>query len=298
MLMGCNGVNGALHKSDKHKAHHTAKLQKKAAKLEYQAAELLNQAKELRDRANPTGGNTPRAQTKNSTRNTVDSVKGSGDTYLHATDVRYNCSTAGDGHFLDVTIGGNCSTAGDAHFNDVTIDGNCSTAGDASLKNVAIHGSLKTAGDATLDTVVADSAIHSGSVTMHNCEVRQNATMSGRAILVDTKIASDMKLSGELKQFENCSCNALQLCPGNDSTTILKSSTVSTITVKHGTNWSFFGININIGNNCKKATIELDGTVVTGDIIFDDLAGRVIIRNGGQIAGQVIGGDIIYTVEK
>lgn len=278
LVVACNSVNITLHKKDKHK--HAAKLEKKATKLEYQAAELLSQAENLRHQAGTTvtkQSSTTLVQSKKGTRKIVDSVNGIGNTYLHATDVIHNCSTSGDAHLHDVTIAGNCSASGDAIF-----------------KKVTVFGSLKTSGDATLDTVVANDFIHSGLLTMHNCEVKENATISGSATLINTTFFGDISLSGELQQFESCLCKTLKLCPPDNSTMIFKSSTLSNITVKHGKNWSFCGLNINLGNDCKKAILELDDTIVTGNIVFDDLAGTVIIRNGGQVVGQVIGGSVLY----
>ena len=261
---GCNGIDITFHQKNQaeREAHRAARLQKKAVKLQQKADEYAQRAQALRARV--AGKQIKPAQPAVSSclkqRNVIDNVRGVGDKYFTTTDVRNNFTRVGNVHLNDVTIAGNYSVVGDAILDKVT---------------------------------VTDSVSQVGEITMYGCQLKSSVSVTGRGVITATAIAGDMSVCGELAQFENSSCKAMTLYPSDSSTTLLKSSTVANITVKHGTSWSFFGIKFNIGNNgnkCKKAIIELDGTTVSGDVIFDDVVGTVILRNGAQVIGQVIGG--------
>ncbi len=294
MIVACSGFDKTLH-HNKTPEQRAAKLRKKAAELEQRAALLTNQPKN-----------------KCLNRDSIDAINAAGKTSLYATDIRNNCKSSGSLQLKDVAIGGKCTTAGDATFDQVTITGSVRTAGDARIVNSKIVGKCVTSGDACIDTTtvgsncmtsgdaslknvtVAGNVTASGQIVLRDCQLQQAVAVSGSASMVNTKISGDVSLTGKLAQFEHCSCKALTLCPRNNSKTLFKSSSLANITVhNHGSSWTFCGFTFKSDNRCKRATIELDATTIYGDVLFKELTGTVVLRNGAQVTGQVIGGHLV-----
>ncbi|MBM3893388.1 hypothetical protein FJ365_03250 [Candidatus Dependentiae bacterium] len=267
LVVGCHSIDITIHNKQRmaeQEDKHVAKLEKKAAQLRQKAERYAQRAQKLKKEAEQKRGEQvlPVALVSKEGRCSVNKMWGVGDKYLSATDVS-----------------GSVSRIGDVHFDDVTIGSGCSVVGDTIMDRSIVHGDVTQVGNFTART----------------CQLHKYVAITGCATMSDTTIAGNVSITGELLQFENSSCKGLALSPPDSSSTVLKSSHLEQITIKDGKRWSFCGITFTVGGSnkrCKKATIILDDTTVKGDITFEGVQGTVLLRNGGHINGQVIGGTL------
>ena len=245
---------------------------------------------------------------------TVDFVQASGGLDLENATVRGDCSSRGGGRLKQVTIDGDCSMSGSGKLTDVTIHGSCTTRGSGSLKQVKVGGDCSTSGSARLtDVTVGNLLITRGSCSATKLKAK-DATFTGSANVSDGSFetitargsfkmtntsANDIVSSGSFKAADS-TCKAIALKPHTSKTDlVLFKSTATDIIIEQGAGSNGFSINIfgfhysSGSDTCEEATLVLDGSTVSGDITFKNIKGTVVLRNGAQVVGQVIGGQAI-----
>lgn len=145
------------------------------------------------------------------------------------------------------------------------------TCGKEKFDNVKAHGRVTL--DGTL--VIGELKVH-GSLSCQNAFVN-TLSVTGHAFLNNTKIGGNAEISG-LFSAEHCTFSGdLNV---KEHKVVLKDCTTGSIHIKKVI-WPF-----------DSQVVELvEGSICTGDIVFESGKGRVILRDGSVIEGHVVGGD-------
>lgn len=136
---------------------------------------------------------------------------------------------------------------------------------------------VKANGRVTLDgTLVIGELKVNGSLSCQNAFVN-TLSVTGYAFLNNTKIGGNADISG-IFSAEHCTFSGdLSV---KEHKVVLKDCTTGSIHIKK-VMWPF-----------DSQVVELvDGSICTGDIVFESGKGRVILRDGSVLEGHVVGGD-------
>jgi hypothetical protein len=147
-------------------------------------------------------------------------------------------------------------TCGKGSVTDLSGNGMVTVNGTTVLEATSVNGLLK-ANDATFGSL----QIH-GTATLTQCIINDLADFKGSVTASSSQFKSTLEIYSTLSRFVNTQID-------------------HDIHVHHTDN--------------PKQVIHLEkNTVVSGNIIFDDGNGQVIVRGKSSIAGKVMGGEIIY----
>ncbi len=195
------------------------------------------------------------------------------------------------------TVHGDCKTRGSGTLKQVTISGDCCASGSVVLADVTVGSLLRTRGSCSATKLQAKEATFSGSADVRDSSC-QKITAAGSLKMTNTS-ADDISSSGSFKAAD-CTCKIIALKPNSSKTKlVLTKSTATDITVEPGSGSNGFSIDLfgfhysSSSGACEEATLVLDGSRVSGDITFKDIKGTVVLCNGAQVVGQVIGGQAI-----
>lgn len=177
----------------------------------------------------------------------------------------------GIGVLRAVTFEGNCGVS-----NTSTDGESFSFAGSANLENKTIP-SLYGSGSARLDNVIVQGeAKISGSLKVQGGNFG-SVNVSGSAVLVNTAVSGNTHIAGAL-DATNTTFTGIE-CTSNKI--ILSQCTADSIIIK-------------APKSCTKPLIvELEGTIVSGDITFVGAKGQINLQDGATVKGQIINGTMI-----
>jgi hypothetical protein len=138
---------------------------------------------------------------------------------------------------------------------------NLQGSGTVAANGTTVLGSTLVEGTLSADDANFNSLEVNGSVKLAQCTVNDIAIIRGSLSASSTKFEKSMKIYSDKTRFINSKVKGnLRLCHTDSN----------------------------------KQTVYLDNfSEVTGDIIFDDGAGEVILRGKSKIGGKVIGGQIV-----
>ena len=147
-------------------------------------------------------------------------------------------------------------TCGKGSVTDLSGNGMVTVNGTTILEGTSVNGLLK-ANDATFGSL----EVH-GTATLTQCIINDVADFKGTITAASSQFKHPLDIYSNLSRFINTKID-------------------DTIHVHHTDN--------------PKQVVHLEkNSVVSGDIIFDDGHGEVIVRGHSSISGKVIGGEIIY----
>ncbi len=203
-----------------------------------------------------------------------------------------NSISVGIGAVASCTDNTHCYYAGSVSLSDKTIL-SLTTAGSATLHNVSIEGKATIAGSLKATEGAFGSLFASGATTLDSITINDYAHVNGALI------ASSVSC-GSLAAYGSATLSSVKV-KGN--TTVVgrfkaTDSVFDSLTAWRGshivlTNSTALSIKVTKSQTDKVHPIELDGSTVTGTIEFEAKDGVVILRNGAQVTGEVIGGSII-----
>jgi len=155
--------------------------------------------------------------------------------------------------------------------------------GVAKLTNV-IAEQVEVQGTATLHAVEARNMNINGAVTAQNVKISENIMLNGSVLLDNTQVMGSTHINGALEAKKS----VLHDIDIATEKIVLQDCQVGTITMKKNRpGYNFLGI-----NTTKTQVVELDNTIVNGNIIFEEDGGVVILKNNAQIKGTVTRGVI------
>ena len=147
-------------------------------------------------------------------------------------------------------------TCGKGHVTDLSGNGMVTVNGTTITDATSINGLLK-ANDASFGSLQIN-----GTATLTQCIINDLADFKGTVTAISSHFKQALEIYSSLSRFSNTKIE-------------------DSIHVHHTDN--------------PKQVIHLEkNSVVSGDIIFDDGHGEVIVRGKSSISGKVIGGEIIY----
>lgn len=227
----------------------------------------------------------------------VGKLKSFGSSYARGQHYRY-VDALGTAKLEQITIDENCNIQGTATLVDVTIGGKLSILGKVKkMQNVRIGADCNLQGTMMLDTVeVAGDVWLLGTAKITELQAERAVEFFGTTNMVKSKIAGALTVHGNIAT-QSCFLNDISIfVNADDAELFFTNSTIGAVVVKKShkakMHWllrvlTWFG-----HNEAKEARIVLDGTTVLGDIKFENLMGTVVLKNGAQINGQVIGGTV------
>ncbi len=164
-------------------------------------------------------------------------------------------------------------SAGIASANVCTIEPGSVTCGKGSVTDLSGNGMVTVNGTTVADSTVVNGLLKANDAEFGSLQVHGTATLT-QCIIND---AADFKgsVTASSSQFRNL------LDIYSNLSRFIDSKIENNIHVHHTDN--------------PKQVVHLEkNTKVSGDIIFDDGHGEVIVRGKSSITGKVIGGEIIY----
>lgn len=233
-------------------------------------------------------------------------------------------SIAGQSNLSDQTIN-KLNISGNAHVDHVTCTDSLTCSGKVLISSSRLC-SVHISGSAEMHQSTAEEITLSGRLRAENCPELGIIKASGQLDLINCMRVSQITASGSLSLLSSLvqgdvihTGRDLQMngsrIAGNltccDQHVSIHQSAVNSIIVKkaEGNNFSFnlkgFSFNLNIGSgifnffkqDCKpvEQVVELNGShCVVNTILFEEgVIGRVILKNGAKITGQVLRGTVL-----
>ena len=160
----------------------------------------------------------------------------------------------------------NCSK-GEVHSAEA--NGNAMVIGTTIKGELTVNGQL-TANDAKLSSVTVN-----GAMTLENTRVAKNLIVHGSAFIKDSKIKGTAVISGHLT------------AEGSTFSEEISISGQRAVLVKCQTQELHFN-----KTNAKLETLELENTIVDGNVVFESKKGSIVLCNDSKILGDVIGANI------
>ena len=176
--------------------------------------------------------------------------------------------------FLSMLFAGTASIAS-AHATSTvcSIEPGNVVCGKGSVTDLSGNGMVTTHGTTVLEGTTVNGLLKASHSTFGSLQV--NGTSSLSACIVNSTADFKGTVTAISSQFKR----SLDIYSG------LSHFTSSTIED---------GIHVHHTDNPKQVVHLEKNTTVSGDIIFDDGHGEVIVRGKSSISGQVIGGEVIY----
>ncbi len=168
------------------------------------------------------------------------------------------------------------TTAGSATLDNIHVKGKATIAG-ALKATQGTFGSLLANGATTLDTITINNHAHINGSLKSTKGTYGSLSVYGGATLSSITVTGDTTSAGAFRATDS-TFSAISAARGSHIT--LTNSTASSITITKG-------------HTDKLHPIELDASIIKGNIEFEEKDGTVILRNGAQVTGEVIGGAII-----
>ncbi len=204
---------------------------------------------------------------------------------------------AGSIDLLDVAVQSDCNIAGSCKLTDVRITGDCAIAGSAKFIKVTVGGRLYVAGACKANNLTASEASSSGLVVFNNATIDQKLEAWGGLTITNSRIRGMATVRAAYRGAflaEQTIFKDVEIVVDRRSGHLtMNKVTVDFIIIRKNPSSGFTLFGVQIIPPVQKATILLDATIVDGDVEFQDLQGTVILRNGAQVRGQVLGGVVV-----
>lgn len=166
--------------------------------------------------------------------------------------------------------GTHCYFAGKTTLSDKTIE-SLRTAGSTLLNNVTVNGDASITGSLTAKQSTFGSLNTNGKTVVTGSRVKGTTYSTGSVTAINSQLGPVEAAQGSL-------------------VVLVKSSAESLTIVPQG--WSFFRQK-NAHTQAVDYDVVLDGSTISGDIVFQDEPGNVIIKNGGSVGGEIRNGTVI-----
>lgn len=204
---------------------------------------------------------------------------------------------AGSIDLLDVTVQSDCNVAGSCKLTDVRIAGDCAVAGSAKLVKVTVGGLLRVAGTCRANNLVVQDASSTGLSVLNNVTVEQALEAWGGLTIMASKVHGITKVHATHRGSfvaEKTTFKDVEIIVDHRSGRLTMTKVQVDFVIiypKPRSGLRLFGLQII--PPVRKATLILDATIVDGDIDFQSLQGSVVLRNGAQVRGQILGGIVV-----
>lgn len=166
---------------------------------------------------------------------------------------RFGMLNCSKGEVDSAEANGNAMVIGTIINGDLTVNGQL-TANDAKLTSVTVNGAM------TLENSrIAKNLIVRGSAFIKNSKIKGTTIMYGHMVAEDTTFGGEVAISATHVSLTKCQTQEIHI---NKS-------------------------------KAKTETLELDNTIVDGDVIFESKKGSIIMCNDAKILGEIKGGKVL-----
>ena len=204
---------------------------------------------------------------------------------------------AGSIDLLDVAVQSDCNVAGSCKFTDVRIAGDCAIAGSAKFIKVTVAGTLHVAGACRANNFSARDASSSGLSVLNNATIAQTLEAWGGLTIMNSSVRGITKVHAAYRgsfTAEQTTFKDIEIMVDRRSGALTMTKVhVDFVIICKNPKSGFRIFGLQLIRPVQKTTVVLDATIVDGDIEFQELQGTVILRNGAEVRGQVLGGVVV-----